>query len=156
MRRIWAFAVVAGASLFPFGAHAIELTKSKFESGLRAYVKEVPQCAGAKLSAGKAGAGGWLYQFKNSAELEVRVLADGQQIRQIEVTALDRNESALQDMLCATIALMRSIQPEYVTTSDAVRDAKHLWENAGDRPFTKAFYFDTFIAQLTPVMLTVK
>lgn len=156
MRRIWAFAVVVSASLTAFEAHAIELTKSQFESGLRTYVKEVPQCAGAKLTAGKAGAGGWLYQFKNSAELEVLVLANGQQIRQIEVTALDRNESGLHDMLCATIALMRAIQPEYVTTSDAVRDAKHLWENARDRPFTKAFYFDTFVAQMTPVKLTVK
>lgn len=134
----------------------MELTKSQFENGFQTYIKEVPQCAAGKFAAGVAVPGGWYYQWKNKSELDVRILVEGKRIQRVEITAADRDNNALQDIMCATIALMRAIQPEYVTTSDAVRDAKHLWENAGSKPFIKAFFFDTFVAQMTPVMLTIK
>ncbi|OMG79335.1 hypothetical protein BIZ92_15165 [Achromobacter xylosoxidans] len=139
-----------------FGAQAMELTKAQFENGLQTYIKEVPQCAAGKLAAGVAVSGGWYYQWKNRSELDVRISAEGNRIQRIEITAAGRDNNALQDIMCATIALMRATQPEYVTTSDAVRDAKHLWENAGSKPFIKAFFFDTFVAQMAPLLLTVK
>lgn len=88
--------------------------------------------------------------------MDIVVGLEGGRVQRIEAISADRNDGAMRDMMCLTIGLMRGIQPEYVSIEDALKDGTHLWSGAAQKPFKKAFYFDTFTAKLTPLSLVVE
>lgn len=139
----------------------LDLTPKSFQAGVAKHLKEIPQCTDATLSKGAPMKDGKVvYQTlkMNGATVEVvlDVSAKGQ-ISNAKFTGADgaKNDAQLRAMMCSTYAVMRTLQPDYETPSQAQSNMNHLWKSAVSAPFTKAFYFNTIKAQYVPFEMNV-
>ncbi|AYN21602.1 hypothetical protein D3M96_14315 [Alcaligenes aquatilis] len=135
---------------------AMQLTKAQLDKGIKKYMKEVPQCQAIKVIADQQVGESWFYTLRGNVDVDIVVGLEGGRVQRIEAISADRNDGAMRDMMCLTVGLMRGIQPEYVSIEDALKEGTHLWSGAAQKPFKKAFYFDTFTAKLTPLSLVVE
>lgn len=156
-----------GLMLLPLMAGAaqeetyLELTPKSFQAGMGKHLKEIPQCAAAKLSKGELIKDGKVvYQAlkMNGASVEVilDVSAKGK-ISNAKFTGAEgaKNDAQLRAMMCSTYAVMRTLQPDYESSAQAQSNMNHLWQSAASKPFTKAFYFNTIKAQYVPFEMNV-
>lgn len=58
-------------------------------------------------------------------------------------------------MMCSTYAIMRTLQPDYESHDQAMKQMTHIWKSAKDKPFEMAYYFDKMKAQYVPFELNV-
>ncbi|MEW9905280.1 hypothetical protein [Pseudomonas putida] len=139
----------------------LELTPKSFQAGMGKYVKEIPQCASAKLSKGEVIKDGkYVYQTLKLSGASVDILLDVNakgKIAKAKFTGPEgaKNDAQLQAMMCSTYAVMRTLQPEYEKSSQAQKNMTHLWKSAAEKPFTKAFYFNSIKAQYVPFEMNV-
>lgn len=139
----------------------LDLTPKSFQAGMGKHLKEIPQCAAARLGKGEVIKDGKaVYQTlkMNGASVEVilNVGAHGK-VSNAKFTGAEgaKNDAQLRAMMCSTYAVMRTLQPEYETSSQAQSNMNHLWTSAATKPFTKAFYFNTIKAQYVPFEMNV-
>ncbi|GEM_PF-6826135 len=155
LKFLAAVALVGGMT--PAVASAMLLKVDGLGDSLRAHLNEVPQCSDLRFEVDQPiGDRGWFFTIKNKTSIDVVVRRDGDQVESIEAVSADRNQQALEDMMCLTIAMMRTIQPDLIETSEAIEEASNLWTGAKDKPFRKAFFFDTSTAKLPPLVFTAK
>lgn len=139
----------------------LELTPKSFQAGMGKYIKEIPQCAAAKLGKGELIKDGKvMYQTLKLGGAAVDILLDVNakgKIANARFTgpAGAKDDAQLQVMMCSTYAIMRTLQPEYETPGQASKNMTHLWKSAASKPFTKAFYFNTIKAQYVPFEMNV-
>ncbi|MFC3336918.1 hypothetical protein [Paracandidimonas soli] len=156
MKNLYAFGLGAVAVLCAANVSAMQLTKDQLDKGVKQYIKEIPQCVALQVTRDQQVGRAWFYELKGNATIEIVARLGDSSVDSIEVVSSAKNDGAMRDMMCVTVALMRGIQPEYITVDEAIKDAAHLWENAAQKPFKKAFFFDTFTAKLTPLSLVVQ
>lgn len=140
---------------------ALTLTPKTFQSGMTKYIKEIPQCASAKLAkASLMKDGQVVYQQLKLDGAEVDILLDVNKAGKISNAKFTgpadaKDESQLQLMMCSTYAIMRTLQPEYESPAQAQRNMTHLWKSAASKPFKMAFYFNSIKAQYVPFEMNV-
>lgn len=156
-----------GLMLLPLMAGAaqeethLDLTPKSFQAGMGKHLKEIPQCAAAKLGNGELIKGGKVvYQTLKMNGASVEVILDVSvkgKISNAKFTGAEgaQNDAQLRAMMCSTYAVMRTLQPEYETPTQAQSNMNHLWSSAASKPFTKAFYFNTIKAQYVPLEMNV-
>lgn len=164
---MFARATAIGLMLVPLMAGAaqeestLDLTPKSFQAGMGKHLKEIPQCAAAKLSkADQIKDGRVVYHTltMNGASVEVLLdLGKAGKIAKAKFTgaAGANNDAQLRAMMCSTYAVMRTLQPDYETPDQAQSNMSHLWKSAASKPFTKAFYFNTIKAQYVPFEMNV-
>ncbi|WP_282372916.1 hypothetical protein [Pseudomonas sp. PS02290] len=137
----------------------LQLTAKAFQAGMKKFIGDDVDCKTAKLTAPSSmKKGKVVYQQIDVAGSKLDVFLDmGAESRITNV----RFESAVKDqdhlvaMLCATYGLMRTIEPNHITPAAAKKDALHLWQEAQTKPFSKAFMFNTFKAQMVPFQVNI-
>ncbi|AZL68800.1 hypothetical protein [Pseudomonas oryziphila] len=140
---------------------SLDLTPKSFQSGMSKHLKEIPQCADAKLGKGELIKDGTVvYQTLklNGAGLDIILDVNSKgKISNAKFTGPEgpQNDPQLRVMMCSTYAVMRTLQPQYETPEQAQRNMSHLWKSAVSKPFTKAFYFNTIKAQSVPFEMNV-
>jgi hypothetical protein len=138
---------------------SLELTPKAFQAGMKKYVKEEEDCRSTSfgpLHPLKEGA--VVYQEAKlegaTAQMFLDVASSGK-ITSAKFEAPQKDAEHLMLMTCTTYALMRTMQPKYATQASAHGDVVHLWTEAQVKPFSKAFFFNTFKAQVIPLQLEV-
>lgn len=118
------------------------------ETGLLKYSKQIPQCSAVKST--KNGVMQTLdYGF---GKVFVLYEPNGQKLTSVTLSAPEspKIDGQLRAMMCATSALMVSVQPEYKTVNVAMDDASRLWQLSAKAPFTMSYFFDFLTAQHVP------
>lgn len=139
---------------------AIGGTTSQMEKGLKKHLGEVPQCTVIEVPEARLlnnGANAF-YSLKGLTSFDMLVELDGGKIKEVTVVNMDRNEQVMRDMMCMSYAFMRLLQPDLSDQKNSLDEAKHLWEltaRAG-KPFKKAYFFNSFTAQLVPVQFVLQ
>ena len=140
---------------------SLSLTPKAFQSGMTLHVKEIPQCSSATLTPGKLVKNGTVvYQQLKSKGAEVDIILHLNPSGTIASAQFVAPQSAkdnaqLSAMMCSTYAIMRTLQPDLETKAAAQANMKHSWASAAQKPFVKAFYFNTIKTQLVPLEMNV-
>ena len=149
----------ASAADNPAKKAGLALTVKTFQAGMKKNIGDDVDCKTAKLTAlSSMKKGAVVYQQIDVSGAKLDVFLDigpKSQITNARFESSVKDQDHLVAMLCATYGLMRTIEPKYITPAAAKKDALHLWQEAQAKPFTKAFMFNTFKAQMTPFQMNV-
>jgi hypothetical protein len=125
------------------------------------HLAEMPDCADAKLDAPNPMRDGSivLHELKSddaSVDIMLQVDQTGK-LSEAKFTGPEspKNDPQLQLMMCATYAIMRTLQPQYETPAQASKNVAHVWKSAANKPFKMAFYFNTIDTRLLPFEMVV-
>lgn len=138
--------------LSPALAGTLTQTPKSLQSGLVKYSKKIPQCASVKSSVVQ-GVLQRLDYGVGKVEVNYKVSETGLESVTLNAPNSPKDNGQLQAMMCATAALMQSMQPDYETQESALSNAAHIWKSSAKAPFTMAFYFDQMTAQHVPFQL---
>lgn len=145
----------------PKAPEVLELTPKSFEAGIAKYIKEIPQCAAAKLGKGNPIKDGKVvYQELKLNGAEVDIILDVSETGKISNAKFTgpkgaKDDAQLQLMMCSTYAIMRTLQPEYEKPDQARSNMSHVWKSAATKPFKMAFYFNSIQTQYLPFEMNV-
>lgn len=145
----------------PKAPEVLQLTPKSFQGGIAKYIKEIPQCAAAKLGKGNPIKDGQVvYQELklNGAEVDIILnVSESGKISNAKFTGPNgaKDDAQLQLMMCSTYAIMRTLQPEYEKPEQAQRNMSHVWKSAATKPFKMAFYFNSIQTQYVPFEMNV-
>jgi hypothetical protein len=145
----------------PKAPEVLELTPKSFAAGIAKYVKEVPECAAAKLGKGNPMKDGQVvYQELKLKGAEVDIFLDVSQSGKISNAKFTGPKGVKDDaqvllMMCSTYAIMRTLQPEYEKPEQAQSNMSHVWKSAATKPFKMAFYFNSIQTQYVPFEMNV-
>ena len=140
---------------------ALELTPKSFGTGIAKYIKEIPQCAAAKLGKGNPIKDGKIvYQELKLNGVEVDIILDVNEAGKISNAKFTgpkgaKDNAQLQLMMCSTYAIMRTLQPKYEKPDQAQSNMSHVWKSAATKPFKMAFYFNSIQTQYVPFEMNV-
>ena len=137
----------------------LQLTAKAFQAGMKKFIGDDVDCKTAKLTAPSSMKNGKVvYQQIDVAGSKLDVFLDvgaESRITNVRFESGVKDQDHLVAMLCATYGLMRTIEPKYITPAAVKKDALHLWQEAQTKPFSKAFMFNTFKAQMVPFQVNV-
>ncbi|WJM94950.1 hypothetical protein QEP73_15320 [Pseudomonas defluvii] len=139
----------------------LELTPKSFQAGMKKHLKEIPQCASAKLSNAEPIKDGKVVYHTiklNNAAVDVLLDVNGKgKISNAKFTGPEsaKNDPQLAVMMCSTYAIMRTLQPEYEKPQQAQKNMKHVWQSAASKPFRMAFYYNNIKTQFVPFEMNV-
>jgi hypothetical protein len=137
----------------------LQLTAKAFQAGMKKYIRDDVDCETAELTSPSVlKEGAVVYQQIDVAGAKLDVFLDIGEKGRISNARFEsgtKDQDHLVAMLCATYALMRTIEPKYIKPDAAKRDALHLWQEARAKPFTKAYMSNTFKAQMTPFQVNI-
>ncbi len=149
----WGCLALAGSP-----ASSTELIKDQLDSGFAKYLQEIPQCASMVVAKALSVQDGtaWSYDLQGQADFTMLVEVQSQQVKSITVDHRQEFPDAMQDMLCVTYSLIRTLQPDLSNPEDAFMQAQGLWAVAKTKPVQKNYLFNSFKVQSHPVKLTVR
>lgn len=153
MQKILTWLSLSSAILLsPAWAGTLTQTPKALQSGIVKYSKKIPQCASVKSSVVQ---GVWQRLDYGVGKIEVNYKVTEAGLESVTLNAPNspKDNGQLHAMMCATAALMQSMQPEYITQESALSQAAHIWKSSVKAPFTMAFIFDQMTAQHVPFQL---
>lgn len=145
----------------PKETEALQLTPTSFQAGIKKHMKEIPQCAAAKLDKGSPLNDGQVVYHEltlNGAKVEIflNVSKSGKILNaKFAATNSAKDDAQLRGMLCSTYAVMRTLQPDLESSDAALKSAKTAWERAKTQPFKMGFYFNSIRTQYVPFEMSV-
>lgn len=145
----------------PQSPPTLQLTPKSLQAGIGKHVKEIPQCKTAALGAGNIlNEGRVVYQELKLGDAKVEMILDvnpSGKISNAKFSGPDgaRDSAQLQAMMCATYAVMRTLQPSLETPDKARKNMGHVWKLAETKPFKMAFYFNNIQTQYVPFEMNV-
>ena len=135
----------------------LQITPKALQAGMQAFIREEQDCRSVTFAGVRTLKKGAVIRQKlqrEGAEVDVSLdVSKAGNVTNARFAADTKDPAHLTVMLCATYAVMRTLQPKAVSPEAARQAALELWQQAQQKPTTKTFAPNRFKAQMAPFEL---
>lgn len=135
----------------------LQITPKALQAGMQAFIREEQDCRSVTFAGVRTLKKGAVIRQKlqrEGAEVDVSLdVSKAGNVTNARFAADTKDPAHLTVMLCATYAVMRTLQPKAVSQEAARQAALELWQQAQQKPTTKTFAPNRFKAQMAPFEL---